>query len=413
MAFFLIGIAPLIVQASPDNYAPTQSSSNQDNSLGENGNSTESPEEPSSANVSQSLINKSLQQVKLDDLTGFWDQIMEEYGGYLPEGQKGSLKDYLSGEKTFSLKAWAGGFLKYIFHELLANGKLLGTLILLTVFSMFLQSLQNAFEKSSVSKVAYSIVFMVLIILALNSFHVAIQYTKETIDTMISFFMALTPLLLALIAASGGVVSAAFFHPVLIFLMNISGLLIGKIILPLLFLASLLSIVSVLSEHYKVSQLAGMIKNWSIGLLGAFMTVFLGVISVQGASTAVADGITIRTAKFITGNFIPVVGRMFTDAADTVFSASSLLKNTVGIAGVAILLLIVAFPALKILIIAFIYKLSAAVLQPLGGGTVIKCLDIISKSMMYIFAALAIVSVMFFLSITIIIAAGNVTLMVR
>jgi stage III sporulation protein AE len=148
-------------------------------------------------------------------------------------------------------------------------------------------------------------------------------------------------------------------------------------------------------------------------LLGVFMTVFLGVISVQGATAAVTDGITIRTAKFITGNFVPVIGRMFTDATDTVISASVLLKNTVGIAGVAIVLLIAAFPAIKILVMAFVYKLAAALLQPLGGGPVITCLDVIAKSMIYVFAALAIVSFMFFLSITVMIAAGNITMMIR
>lgn len=359
------------------------------------------------------LLTESLDQVNMDELKQFWDQIIEEYGGYLPEGQKGSLMEFIQGDKEFSFKAWANGFLKYIFHELIANGKLLGMLILLTVFSMFLQSLQNAFETTSVSKVAYSIVFMVLIIITLNSFYVVMQYAKETVDSMIALFLALLPLLLALIVSSGGVVSAAFFHPILLFLMNTSGLLIGKVVLPLLFLATILSIVSTLTEHYKVTKLANLIRNWSIGLLAAFMAVFLGVISVQGASTAVADGVTIRTAKFVTGNFIPVVGRMFTDAADTVITASVLLKNTVGIAGVVILLLIAAFPALKILVLAFIYKLTAAILQPLGGGPVIQCLDIVGKSIIYIFAALAIVSVMFFLCITVIIAAGNVTLMVR
>lgn len=97
------------------------------------------------------------------------------------------------------------------------------------------------------------------------------------------------------------------------------------------------------------------------------------------------DGITLRTAKFITGNFIPVLGRMFTDATDTVISASLLLKNTVGILGVAILICIAAFPAIKVLSLAFIYKLAAAILQPLGGGPVITCLDVISKSVIYIF----------------------------
>ncbi|MBP2240831.1 stage III sporulation protein AE [Cytobacillus eiseniae] len=361
----------------------------------------------------QSIVESQLDSLNIDELKGFWEKISSEYGGFLPESQKGSLYEFLKGEKKFSFQEWVSGFIKFIFHEFIANGKLLGSLILLTVFSMFLQSLQNSFEKSTVSKAAYAIVFMVLIIIALNSFHIAISYTQETIDTMISFIMAIIPLLLALIASSGGIASAAFFHPVILFLMNMSGLFIQYVVLPLLFLSVLLSIVSTLSENYKVTQLANLLKNWSIGLLGTFLTVFLGVISVQGASAAVTDGIAIRTAKFITGNFIPVIGRMFTDATDTVINASVLLKNTVGIAGVVILIVIAAFPAIKILMIAFIYKFAAAILQPLGGGPIIKCLDIISKSVIYVFAALAIVSLMFFLSITVVIAAGNLTLMVR
>ncbi|WP_409297844.1 stage III sporulation protein AE [Peribacillus sp. SCS-26] len=363
--------------------------------------------------ATEQIMNSQLEKLGVDSLREYWEKVSTEYGGFLPESQKGSFMDFIRGEKKFSISEWAKGLGKFVFHELLVNGRLLGTLVILTVLSMFLQSLQSAFEKSSVSKVAYAIVFMVLIILALNSFHVAIQYTKETIELMISFLMALIPLLLALIAASGGAVSAAFFHPVLVFLMNTSGLLMQHVVLPLLLLSAILSIVSTLSEQYKVTQLANLLRNGSIWLIGTFMTIFLGVISVQGASTAVADGLTLRTAKFIAGNFIPVVGRMFSDATDTVMSASVLLKNTVGLAGVVILLLICVFPALKILIVAFVYKLSAAILQPLGGGPVISCLSVISKSMIYIFAALAIVSIMFFLSITVIIAAGNVTLMVR
>ncbi|MCR8847101.1 stage III sporulation protein AE [Rossellomorea sp. SC111] len=368
---------------------------------------------PPDTTIQQEMIDAQLDRLGVEELTGYWNSIVDQYGGYLPESQKGSLIDFMKGEKEFSFKAWFSGIFKFAFQELVMNGKLLGTLIMLTIFSMFLQSLQNAFEGGSVSKVAYSIIFMVLIIIALNSFHVAIDYTRDAISTMVHFIIALIPLLLALIAASGGVVSAAFFHPVIIFLMNTSGLLIQNVVLPLLFLSALLSIVSTLSSHYKVTQLAQLLRTWSIGLLGAFMTVFLGVISVQGATAAVTDGITIRTAKFVTGNFVPVIGRMFTDATDTVISASVLLKNTVGIAGVAIVLIIAAFPAIKILMIAFIYKLAAALLQPLGGGPVIECLDTIAKSVIYVFAALAIVSFMFFLSLTVIIAAGNITMMMR
>ncbi len=363
--------------------------------------------------VETNVVDQQLDKLGIEDVKQFWDGLVTKYGGYLPESQKGSFMEFVKGEKEFSIKEWMLGLLKYLFHELAANGKLLGTLIMLTIFSALLQSLQSAFSKSSVSKIADAVVYMVLIIFALNSFYVVMTYARETIQTMVDFILALLPILLALIATGGGVVSVSCFHPIIIFLMNTSGLLMNYIVLPLLLLATILSIVSTMSDQYKVTKLSKLLQNVSVGIIGIFLTIFLGVLSVQGTATAVADGIAVKTAKFVTGNFIPVVGRMFTESADTVISASGLLKNTVGIIGLVILCLIVAFPAIQIFCIAFIYKFAAAVLQPVGGGAIIQCLDIIGRSIIYVFACLAIVSFMFFLSITIIIAAGNITLMMR
>lgn len=369
--------------------------------------------EKSADDLMKGYTESQLDRLGIEELQAHWEEIVSEYGGYLPETQRGTLLEFLKGDKSFSIKEWLKGIAAFAFQELAMNGKLLGSLLFLTIFSVFLQSLHNAFAKGAVSKAAYAVVFMVLVIISLNSFRVAIDYAIGAIDSMTQFIFALLPLILALIAASGGVASSAFFHPVLIFLMNTSGLLIRNIVLPLLFLAALLSIASSITGQFKVTQLSGLLKKTSIGILGVFTTVLLGVISLQGAAAAVADGVAIKTAKFVTGNFVPVVGRMFTDAADTIITASLLLKNTIGIAGAAIVLATAAFPAVKILAIAFIYKLAAALLQPLGDGPVIHCLDIVSSSMVYIFASLAIVSFMFFLSITMIITSGNITMMIR
>ncbi|WP_017755732.1 stage III sporulation protein AE [Calidifontibacillus oryziterrae] len=363
--------------------------------------------------VEKSLIDNQLEKLGINEVKHFWDEIIAEYGGFLPESQKGSFIDFVKGDKQFSIHEWLKGFIKYILYELLANGKLLGTLIMLTIFSVVLQTIQTAFEHHTVSKVAYAIVYIVLLVIALNSFHLALTYVEAAIQNMISFMIALVPLLLGLIASIGNLASVAFFHPIIIFLVNTSGLLVQKITLPLLFLSAILSIVSTLTEHYKLTQLAGLLKNIAVWMLGTFLTIFLGVISVQGTTASVADGITIRTAKFVTNNVVPVFGRTLTDAADTVLGASVLLKNTIGLVGVAILLIMAVFPAIKVLVLAFIYKAVAALLQPLGGGPIIQCLDVISKSIVYIFAALAIVSLMFFLAITIIVSAANISMMLR
>ncbi|KJE27650.1 stage III sporulation protein AE [Geobacillus kaustophilus] len=358
-------------------------------------------------------VSEQLAQLDVSDIRRYWETIVSEYGGFLPESEKGPLTDFLSGDKQWSPAEWLKALARYLFYELQVNGKLLGTLILLAVFSTVLQSLQNAFAQQEVSKIAQAVVYMVLLLIALNSFRLAADYALEAVRTMSHFIIALVPLLLALLATSGGVASAAFFHPLILFVMNTTGTIVEYVTLPLLLLAALLSVVSTLSDRYKATQLADLFNKAALGLLGLILTVFLGVMSVRGATAAVADGVALRAAKFVTGNFIPVVGKLFTDAADTVVAASMLLKNTVGLVGAAILLMIAIFPAVKIFAVVIVYKLSAALLQPLGGGPVLSCLNIIGKSIAYVLAALLIVSLMFFLSLTVMVMAGNITMMVR
>lgn len=354
-----------------------------------------------------------LEEISLDKVENYWTELVDEYGGYLPELQKTGIYEFIKNKGSFSIKNTVTGFIEYLFHEIILNGKLLGLLLMLTLFSIVLQTMHSAFERSAVSKIAYFVVYLVLLFIALNSFYLAVSYAKEAIDTMSSFMIALLPLVLGLMASVGNIAAVSFFHPIVIFLIHMSGVLVSNFVLPLLFLSALLLIVSSLNEKYQVTHLANLFKSVALGVLGVFLTIFLGVMSVQGAASAIQDGVAMKTAKFITGNFIPVIGRTFTDAADTILTASLLLKNAVGIVGVVVIVFFALFPAMKIFAIALIYKIAAAVLQPIGDGPVITSLNTISKYIVYVLACLLAVSFMFLLAIVIIVVASNITLLLR
>ncbi len=365
------------------------------------------------ATPADELVRQQAERLPLDQVEQFWSGLMKQYGGYFPDSKAPTFMELLLGAKNFSIDSVFSALFRYFFHELLYNGKLLVSIVILTIFSMLLETLQSSFERNAVSKIAYAISFLVLMIMAVNSFNVAIGYAKSAISDMIHFMIAVVPLLLTLLASMGNAVSVTVLHPLIVFMVHAVGTAIYFLVFPLLFFSAVLHIVSSLSDKYKVTQLANLLRTVSLGCLGLFITVFLGVISVQGATGAVADGVTIRTAKYIAGNFVPVVGRLFSDASETVIGASLLVKNAVGLAGVVVILVLCAFPALKIMALAFIYNISAAVMQPLGDNPMITCLETIGKSMMYVFAALAVVGLMFFLAISIIIGAGNVSVMMR
>nr|WP_243633187.1 stage III sporulation protein AE [Paenibacillus xerothermodurans] len=361
----------------------------------------------------EQIIQEQAERLQTDQVEQYWNQLMNKYGGYFPDSKTPTFVELLTGTKEFDMSAIFSGILRYFFHELLYNGKLLASIVILTMFSMVLETLQSSFEKNTVSKVAYAIAFMVLMIMAINSFSVAIGYANSAISDMIHFMLAVIPLLLTLLASMGNVVSVSVLHPLIVFMIHAVGTAIYLVVFPLLFFSAVLHIVSSLSDKYKVSQLANLLRTVSIGCLGVFVTVFLAVISIRGAGSAVVDGVTIRTAKYLAGNFVPVVGRMFSEASETVIGASLLVKNAVGLAGVVIIIVLCAFPALKIMALALIYNLSAAVMQPLGNNPIITCLETIGKSLIYVFAALAAVGLMFFLALTILITAGNLSVMMR
>ncbi|MFF2909899.1 stage III sporulation protein AE [Paenibacillus sp. NPDC057934] len=369
--------------------------------------------EGSSSPVDQ-WVKSQVESLPKDKVDKYWDQLMKDYGGFFPDGATPTLMDMLlPGDKGLSMKGVLSGLGAYMWHEVMYNGKLLVTIVMISVMSMILETLQTAFERKTVSKVAYTLCYMVVLVIAVNSFNIAIGYAKDAIDRMIDFMMAMIPLLFALLASMGNIITVSVTHPLIVFMIHTVGTLIHTMVFPLLFFSAVLHLVSSLSEKYKLTQLANLLRNIGAGLLGVLLTVFLGVISVRGITSSVTDGVTIRAAKYITGNFVPVIGKMFADATDTVISASLLVKNAIGLSGVIIILFLCAFPAIKILVLALIYNVAAAVMQPLGETPIVTCLQTIGKSMVYVFAALAAVSLMFFLAVTIMLTAGNVTVMMR
>ncbi len=302
---------------------------------------------------------------------------------------------------------------KQLFKEVVANFDLLGKLVVLAVICAVLQNLMTSFANSSAGQLTYSVTYLVLITLAIGSFTIAVNAGREVVDTMVTFMQALTPVLLTLLVAVGGLASAAIFSPVILATLSIFGTLIKDIVLPLLFFVAILGIVGNLSEQFKVSNLANLLKTVAMGLMGLFSTIFLGVLAIQGVAGAVGDSVTFRTAKFSVDAFVPVVGGMLSDALEAVISSSLLLKNAVGIAGMAVIGTVMVIPLLKIITLAFIYKLAGALIQPIGSGQMVDCLNTLGTNLLLIFATVATAGLLFFFTITIVVGVGNISVMLR
>lgn len=359
-------------------------------------------------------VEKQLEKLELQEIDKFITQVDKEVNQHLPElSLKGMLDAVKEGNLDLSFSEIFKGLVRYLFKELVAESALLGKLIILAVICAILQNLQSAFEKGTIGKLAYSVTYLVLITIALGSFTFAVNTASDTIETMVNFLQALLPVLLTLLAAMGGVSSAAIIHSFTTVSLGVIATLIKTVLLPLIYFSAILGILSHLSDKFNVSRLSGLFKEAIKVFLGLTSTIFLGLLSIQGLAGAVTDGIALRTAKYATGAFVPVVGGMLSGAFETIIGASILLKNSISLLGAIVLLMIVIFPMLKILALSLIYKLAAAIVQPFGDNKIGEALETMGKSITLVFAALAVVSIVFFISLSVIVGLANLTAMIR
>lgn len=357
--------------------------------------------------VIRKAADEQFDQLHTQPLEQFWTHLQQDYGGYLPDVSGVGLIRAILDSGGPNLHGLFYGVLRYFFSEVFDNVQLLGGILILSVLAAVLESVQSAFERKTVSQVAYAMIFLVLMVLVIGSFTEAIGYAKHAIQSMNDFMLATVPLVVTLMAASGALASAAFFQPILLFAVHFISNVVFLFVFPIVFFSALLDIVSALSPRYQLTRLAGLLRTAAIATLGISLSVFLGITTVQGLGKGIADGVTLRTAKFAVSTFVPVIGKAMADAAETVASASMLVKNAVGIAGLVTVSCIALFPALKILAMALIYNGSAALMQPLGDSPMVACLGALSKSLILVFASVAAVALMFFMAICILLLSAN------
>ncbi|PTQ53746.1 MAG: Stage III sporulation protein AE [Hydrogenibacillus schlegelii] len=359
-------------------------------------------------------VELELRALDLSEIEQAYRRSLEAYRAYLPPEVPGEVRGLF--REALQGLPWseaARGVFRYAVGELVALGGLISTLLLLTVFSTVLEHIQGAFEHRAVSRVAQYVTFLILSALVLDSFRLATESAHRAIQGMEGVMVALLPVLLSLLAATGGGLSSGLFHPLVLFFVHTSAVVIDQVVFPLFFFSAVLALVSLFSEQYAVTNLGRLLNRLAITALSVFFTVFLGVLSVQGTAAAVADGVALRTAKYVVSSTVPVFGRMFSDATETVMGAAMLLKNAVGLVGVFLLFLAAAYPAAKVFVIALVYQFSAAVLQPLENGPVVRALESIGGALMFMFAVLTALGMMFFLSLVVILVAANASLFAR
>lgn len=297
--------------------------------------------------------------------------------------------------------------------EVTANIKSLVSILAIILIHSILKSISESLENNNISKLIYYVQYILIVTVIMSNFTDIIKLVQDTTGNLIGFMNALVPLLITLMMYTGSITTSSVVEPIILFMINFIGNIIQNLIIPFVLVLTSLVIISKISDKVHIDKLSKFFKSGIVWLLGVVLTVFVGVVSLEGTLSSSVDGITAKTTKAVVSSAIPVVGKILGDAVDTVLGCGIVLKNAVGLVGVVIVIGICIMPILKLFVLSVSYKLLSTVVQPIADEKIIDLLEQIGDIFKIFLGILCAISFMLIIGTTLVLKISNGTMMYR
>lgn len=334
-----------------------------------------------------------------------YSEIQNVIDNVMDGGNKFNFNDYInrlmSGQEPFSLKDIMGQLVKSIKGEIQAN---IGTFISLTTIALIaalFTNLSMAFKNNQVSETGYYITYLLLFGVLISSFILASGIASATIGTILDFMKALVPTYLMSVAFCTGPTTSLVYYQAALGLITVVDFLILRVIIPMINFYLIIMLVNNMSKEDTLSKLAGLFSTAVNWMLKSMLAAVVGFNVIQGLIVPVADQVK-RSVLLKASSALPGVGGAIGGVTETVLGAGVLLKNSIGVAGLIVLITICTVPFIKLLMISVVYKVGSAALQPISDKRFIECISAAAKSASMLLQTVFVGAVLFILSITIV-----------
>ncbi len=261
-------------------------------------------------------------------------------------------------------------------------------------------------ENGTVTAAVYASVLSVCTVIIPPSLKV-ITASVSALKGSTVFMLSFIPVFATVTAISGAVGTGTVMSSVLLLVTQAVSYISSFVITPLMGGYLAISISSSVSPLISQSGIAESIKKIALWILSLVSTVFLGVLGLQTTVSASADSLSMRTAKFILGSSVPVAGAAISEAFSTVTASIQLLRSSVGIYGVVALVAIFAPLLLELILWRICLLINIAASDIFSLSKVSSLLRAVDMMLSLLIGIILCVTVVFIISLTIVISAGK------
>lgn len=263
-------------------------------------------------------------------------------------------------------------------------------------------------DKSDIAKLSQLACFVAIATITITTFLDTITMYKKVVGSLTTLMQVISPFLLSILISTGAITSTGIIQPLLLFIASAIGFIVNYIVIPLLTISLAFNVICSISENIKLEKMSKLFNKSSLWIVGVIFTVFLGVLSLETSITSSVDSLSVKTTQAAVSNFVPVVGKFFSDSFESVVGATKIVGKVGGGIGVISVVIVSIIPIIKIFCIMLVYIILSALVEPIiSDNTVSKYLSSLANIYKTLLGVLIGIMILFVISTGIILNLVN------
>lgn len=339
---------------------------------------------------------KLMEDMELGQMQDAVNQILKEDSFSIEE----ILNQILKGESLFQKETMSKWFKNIVKAQLQREQKAMFQVVLLVLLAAVFSNFTAVFGDGKTGETSFYITYMLLLALLIKSFGSMGVELKELLENFILFLKALMPSYFLAVTASSGSATAMIFYEAVLLLIYVIQVVFLKGIVPAIYVLALVELVNYLHSEDFLSKMAELLQTLIEWSLKSCMAVVLGMQLIQNMIGPAMDSLK-RDIIGKTAASIPGIGNAINGVTEVALGTAVIIRNGIGVVGIIILVCIGIRPVIRLALLAFLYKLLAAVVQPVSDKRMTGALSTIGNGYVLFLKVLLCMELLIFITIAI------------
>lgn len=339
---------------------------------------------------------KLMEDMELGQMQDAVNQILKEDSFSIEE----ILNQILKGESLFQKETMSKWFKNIVKAQLQREQKAMFQVVLLVLLAAMFSNFTAVFGDGKTGETSFYITYMLLLAVLIKSFGSMGVELKELLENFILFLKALMPSYFLAVTASSGSATAMIFYEAVLFLIYVIQVVFLKGMIPAIYVLALVELVNYLHSEDFLSKMAELLQTLIEWTLKSCMAVVLGMQLIQNMIGPAMDSLK-RDIIGKTAASIPGIGNAINGVTEVALGTAVIIRNGIGVVGIIILVCIGIRPVIRLALLAFLYKLLAAVTQPVSDKRMTGALSTIGNGYVLFLKILLCMELLIFITIAI------------